>query len=430
MRPRLFERWPGKADWKLGLIVGCSVALHLISSTETSAAEPARRSPSEVLVVYNADSPISRSVAFAYTRLRHVAAMVPVHCQDAAADTKDETIAYEAYQKLIEKPVADYLAAHNAINFVVLTKGVPLRTFGAPTGSRNVNCDDGSPLWSSVDSQLAALGYDRIAGAKKLEITGAGATGRSWLNRYYLADEPFSHAKFGGYLVSRLDGYTVGDAENLAVRARQAEHALTCGEVLLDVQGDYGLGDKTAPPPKIPTDLTITSELDWSTYNADLERAHDLLDRRGIPNELNSTPAFVGDRHNLLGYFSWGSNDSHFSDEAYQSLTFAAGSIGDTAVSTSARTFLPTSGGQSLLVDLIAHGLTCGKGYTDEPLLQAMASPTIVLERYTSGYTMAESFYMASRFVGWEDVVIGDPLCCPFQGGFAGKIPLPKSAKP
>jgi hypothetical protein len=51
------------------------------------------------------------------------------------------------------------------------------------------------------------------------------------------------------------------------------------------------------------------------------------------------------------------------------------------------------------------------KGYTDEPLLQAIASPSVTVARYTSGFTLAESFYAASRFVGWEDVVIGDPLC-------------------
>jgi hypothetical protein len=27
---------------------------------------------------------------------------------------------------------------------------------------------------------------------------------------------------------------------------------------------------------------------------------------------------------------------------------------------------------------------------------------------------MAESLYAASHFVGWEDVVVGDPLCCPY----------------
>jgi hypothetical protein len=139
--------------------------------------------------------------------------------------------------------------------------------------------------------------------------------------------------------------------------------------------------------------------------------------------ELDLTTKFIGGRSNLLGYFSWGSNDERswesndfYSTKAYLSLFFAPGALCDTAVSTSARTFLPTQGGQSLLVDLIAHGLTGGKGYTDEPLLQAVASPTIVFDRYTAGYTLAESFYAASHFVCWEDVVIGDPLCCPYLG--------------
>jgi uncharacterized protein (TIGR03790 family) len=130
-----------------------------------------------------------------------------------------------------------------------------------------------------------------------------------------------------------------------------------------------------------------------------------------VPTELDTEAAFVGDRSDLLGYFSWGSNDARYNKRAYESLQFAPGSIADTAVSTSARTFLPATGGQSLIADLIAHGVTAVKGYTDEPLLQAIASPSVAMERYTSGFTMAESLYAASRFVGWEDVVIGDPLC-------------------
>jgi uncharacterized protein (TIGR03790 family) len=140
-------------------------------------------------------------------------------------------------------------------------------------------------------------------------------------------------------------------------------------------------------------------------------KAGDMLNARGIATELDRNEIFIGDRSNLMGYFSWGSNDARYSEKAYESLRFAPGSIGDTAVSTSARTFLPTTGGQSLIADLIAHGITGVKGYTDEPLLQAIASPSVAMERYTSGFTLAESFYAASRFVGWEDIVIGDPLC-------------------
>ena len=141
-------------------------------------------------------------------------------------------------------------------------------------------------------------------------------------------------------------------------------------------------------------------------------RAADLLQASSIPVELDLSSAFIGDRSNLLGYFSWGSNDAQYKKQAYESLSFAPGSIGDTAVSTSARTFFPTSGGQSLITDLIAHGITGVKGYTDEPLLQAIASPSVTVDRYfISGFNLAESFYAASRFVSWEDIVIGDPLC-------------------
>jgi hypothetical protein len=129
---------------------------------------------------------------------------------------------------------------------------------------------------------------------------------------------------------------------------------------------------------------------------------------------MNGT--FAGNVTNLLAYFSWGSNDSTFDPNAYVSLMFAPGSLADTAVSTSGRTFLVTSGGQSLVADLVAHGLTSGKGYVGEPLLQGVASPSIALARYYSGYSMAESLYAASRFVGWEDVVLGDPLGTPYYG--------------
>ena len=368
-----------------------------------------------MLVVLNANSPNSRAVADDYAAKRHVKNILSIHCQDSALNSEKETVTAGDYAQSIENPIRRYLATHKKINFIVLTKGIPIRITGSAMGS----CDEhshepenvrGHP---SVDSTLAALDYTNLPGVMKIDITGSGAIGRAFSNRYWNATEPFSHSKYGGYLVTRLDGYTEAEAKNLTRRALQSETGLTNGTVLFDVQPIFGLGDKKTQPAPI-TGAVILSESPWSEYNADLRNAHDLLTRRGIADELDLSENFVGQRTNLLGYFSWGSNDAKYSSAAYQTLFFAPGSLGDTAVSTSARTFLPTTGGQSLLVDLIAHGLNCGKGYVNEPLLQANASPTIVLDRYTSGYTMAESFYAASRFVGWEDIIIGDPLCCPY----------------
>jgi uncharacterized protein (TIGR03790 family) len=360
-----------------------------------------------VLIVFNADSPVSKAIADDYAAKRHVRNLLPVHCQDSALRTANETITPAIYAQVIENPVRAYLTAHSDIDFIVLTKGIPIRVK--------------SPgAFPSVDSSLAALDYARVPGAVKININGDGAMGFAYFNRYWNVAAPFSHARYGGYLVSRLDGYTEADAKALVTRALAAERGLIDGKVLLDVQPSFGLGDKATQPAPI-TATVISKESAWSEFNADLRGAHDVLVQRGIADELDLSEAFVGGRSNLLGYFSWGSNDARFKSDAYQTLFFAPGSLSDTAVSTSARTFLPTHGGQTLLVDLIAHGLTCGKGYVDEPLLQAIASPTIALERYTSGYTMAESFYAASHFVGWEDIVIGDPLCCPYLGKLGQK---------
>jgi uncharacterized protein (TIGR03790 family) len=367
--------------------------------------------PREVLVVYNANSPISTTVAKDYAARRGVRQILAIRCDDSAVKTENETISIDLYMRQVERPVAEYLASHPQINFIVLTKGVPIRVRGALTGSHDENLPTSAPLNASVDSYLASMNYSKIPGAKKIAIHGSGACGYGWLNRYWKAEVPFSHAKFGGYLVTRLDGYTQADAESLVRRAIAGERvAPGVGPVLLDVQPVFKFKPEDVPVQPLRVTQDIPDESDYGSWNADMVKAAEELKRRGVPVLLDQSETFVGGKTKLLGYFSWGSNDPKYTAEAYHSLRFASGSISDTAVSTSARTFLPTTGGQSLIADLIPNGITGIKGYTDEPLLQAIASPSVVLDRYFSGYTLAESFYAASRFVGWTDVVIGDPL--------------------
>jgi uncharacterized protein (TIGR03790 family) len=379
---------------------------------------PPRRTPDEVLVVLNTSSPTSTAIAHDYAQKRNVKNVLSIQCADSALSSDAETITLADYTSSIATPMSQYLASHSGIQFIVLTKGIPIRIGDASTGC----CmNGGAPGQPSVDSTLAAIDYPMIAGVTKLPITGSGTVGTGWLNRYWNATEPFTHEKFGGYLVTRLDGTTQADAMGLVTQALAAEQGITTGPALFDVDINHGLGDKTMAPEPItafdydPT-MGVTAEWDWSVWNADMLRAHDLLEASGIPNQLSMNGTFAGNVTNLLAYFSWGSNDSTFDPSAYESLKFAPGSLSDTAVSTSGRTFLPTSGGQSLVADLVAHGLTSGKGYVGEPLLQGVASPSIALARYHSGYSMAESLYAASRLTGWEDVVLGDPLGTPYYG--------------
>jgi uncharacterized protein (TIGR03790 family) len=408
--------------------------LAALSGFQVGAASARPRGPEEVLLVVNTASPVSQAIAADYARQRRVRNVLSVSCQDSALSAQNETITLADYTREIESPIRAFLAGHPKVDFIVLTKGVPIRVTGAALGSCDQNSREPANVRGhpAVDSLLAALDYADLPDAIKINVAGSGAIGCAYSNRYWNATEPFSHAKFGGYLVTRLDGYTETDARSLVTRARLAERdqaqILAQGKVLLDVEPVFGLGDKATQPAPL-TGTNIAAESAWSEFNADMRHARDVLSSRGIPVELDLSTNFIGGRSNLLGYFSWGSNDERswlsndfYSPAAYLSLYFAPGALADTAVSTSARTFLPTTGGQSLITDLIAHGLTGAKGYTDEPLLQAIASPTIVFDRYTAGYTLAESFYAASHFVGWEDVVIGDPLCCPYRrGGKSGQ---------
>ncbi len=363
-----------------------------------------------VLVIENVASPTSVEVAEHYSKLRGVKQILKVTCQDSALETAKETMAYADFKEQIETPLLAYLKVHHDIDFIVLTKGVPIRLTGASTGVNNTQ--------PSLDSFIAAEGYAERKDVVPVQLNDSGFTGKGWANRFWNSSVRFTHKRFGGYLVTRLDGYTSDDARGLTIFAMQAEKTPPTGAFLLDTVLAHGLTDVTKQPLSPikdgMLDYKVISEMAYNEYDTDMVACSMRLEKRHIPFVLDKTDDFIGHKSDLMGYCSWGSNDPHFNITSYKSLRFANGAIGETAVSTSARTFLPTSGGQSLIADLIANHITGVKGYCDEPLLQAVASPTVLFDRYTSGWTLAESFYAASRFIGWEDIVIGDPLAAPY----------------
>jgi hypothetical protein len=122
---------------------------------------------------------------------------------------------------------------------------------------------------------------------------------------------------------------------------------------------------------------------------------------------------FLTARSDVAGYVSWGSNDFHadeYCDHAIPGHRWSPAALAETYVSTSARTFCPPpSYGQSLVADLLEEGASGVKGYVYEPYVSSMADAAVLFDRYTGGSTLAESFFMASRYLSWMDVVVGDP---------------------
>lgn len=372
--------------------------------------QPTAIQADRVLVIENVDSPVSKQIAQHYMSKRGIKKSLQVHCPDSAIAIANETMPFAQFKDAIEKPLKEFLAKDPQIDFIVLTKGVPIRLTGAPVGLNNSQ--------PSLDSFIAALDYFDRPTTLKVTIDEGGWKGNCFVNNYFNSNERFSHAKHGGYLVTRLDGYTVEAALALVDNSIASDSAKPTGNFFLDANGVADATD-IAKVPQLPvkdgqTHMEMISNLAVKDWNADLLACANNLKTAGIPHELESTPKFIGGKENLMGYASWGSNDGQFDVNGYKALRFAPGAIAETAVSTSGRTFLPTSGGQSLIADLIDARVTGAKGYCDEPFLPAIASPTVLFDRYSKGWTLAESFYAASRFVGWEDIVLGDPLAQPY----------------
>lgn len=358
---------------------------------------PYAQSARNVLVVVNAADGDSVQIGEYYAKKRLISNDQILRLTDLPADPPDG-IERPHFDRAINTPIAQWLARHQAqdrILFIVLTKGIPLRINGSAT-QRDA---------ASVDSELSVL-YLRMTGAN---VPAAGPLP----NPYFLGDRPLADARRFTresqqlYLVTRLDGFTVRDVIGLIDRAATPSRD---GRFLLD--GKFSLKD---------------------SGNVWLRQAAERLKSGGLPDDrvvLDESPTVVADEVDVLGYYSWGSNDPAIKRRRFN-LTFRAGAIGGMFVSTDGRTFreppaewsLPgwenqkawfAGTPQSLAGDLIREGITGVAAHVAEPLLGNTIRPNILFPAYVVGFSLAEAYYLAMPSISWMTVVVGDPLCAPF----------------
>jgi len=328
-----------------------------------------------VLVVCNNRSEESMAITEYYCAKRGIAASNVVQ----VATTMSEVISHTDFRweirDLVKKAIQK---SDHRIDYIVVTKGVPLRIH-----------DKWGP---SVDGQLTSTLQDR-----KLVESGAeppdGGTRETLVNPYFNQNQPFNSEKYQMHIVTRLDAYTVDEVKALIDRGVAAKP--TKATIFFDQAGNRRSGG-------------------YGELNEEMAFAAQELRRAGKNAFCEPTNRFGKPPHPVLGYMSWGSNDGAYRDSAYKAIRFVPGGLCETFVSFSGRSFLPQSSGQSMIADLVSQGATGAKGYVSEPWLFAMARPSILFDRYTRGFNLAESYSMASPTIMWKDVMIGDPLCRPF----------------
>jgi Tfp pilus assembly protein PilF len=146
---------------------------------------------------------------------------------------------------------------------------------------------------------------------------------------------------------------------------------------------------------------------------------------------LDLTAKVLRDQTEVLGYYSWGSNDAAIK-ERYFNLKFVPGALAGMFVSSDGRSLKEpppdwklgtwedknghfAGSPQSMAGDLIREGVTGIAGHVAEPYLEATIRPNILFPAYLSGFNLIESYYLAMPYLSWQTIVVGDPLCAPFR---------------
>lgn len=352
--------------------------------------------PQNVLLVVNTNAKVSTSIGEYYAKRRGIPSRQV--CAIQAPDR--EEIERSVFDSQVQTPIARCIAERGLFDqvfYIVLTKGVPLKVDGS--GGREA-------VRASVDSELALL-YSSLMGVR---TTLAGKVP----NPYYTAHASgrfvrFSHRLFYIYLVTRLDGYDEADIRALIDRAQEPSRD---GRFVLDLHADNA-----------------------ETGNNWLRGAAQKLADSGIDSSrirLDTSPEMLTGEKNVLGYYSWGSNDPT-ARSRFTRNTWAKGALMAEYVSSDARTFekppdtwnigswkdpkaMFNGSPQSLIGDYIHEGVMGAAGHAYEPYLDACVRPQLLFPAYVRGLNLAESYYAAMPYLSWQTVVVGDPLASAFPG--------------
>lgn len=377
--------------------------------------------PRDVAIVINSNSSVSVDIGRYYQAARGIpeSNICMISCP------QDEIVSWTACERQIREPIRRFLGRPEVagrIHYLVLTKGIPL---GADYVDGNVLGDvdpqDGSPdvnHYYSVASMLADIdncvedvtGPGGVPDGKPDNAGsignpyGPGATGAwgfsapvtAWRSDLFDSGGPYDINK-RLLLVTRLDGYTVDQIKTTIDRG-----------LVTALDGIFVLDRNTWTTGSYKTANLRLGNL--------LNSAYDYLVKRGCEIRYDAGADFICEQRGVMGYFSWASNDDKYTFPKYTSNAFVPGSIADTYYSFSGRTFTNpgTASRSPLIADLFATGLCGAGGYVSEPLITTATYPNVLFDRYTQGFSMAESFYAACPNLRWKTVIVGDPLMAPY----------------
>ena len=333
----------------------------------------------DVAVIVNDNSNVSLEIGAYFQEQRKIPDENMIHI----SSTTDEEINLATFNDIAGQIETCLLSKSlsNSINYLVTTKGVPLKV---KVGE--LNEEDFSSYLSSAafESELCAF----------LSSSSRDKIGKSSFvkNPYFLKDCSFSREEFDIFLVSRLDGYTKEDVIGLIDRSGPDIKVDMISVLSVFDINDVDDGDNLeAAEMKMNSTVSCFEDNGWPViYDKDI----DILQEQ--ENVLLYSCA------NLVNYNKVVNN------------AWNDGSVAEILGMFSACTFEKGSNDNNvfLVADLINEGVGAGIGYVYIPYIQTSFLNKEFFKSYLESdnqYNLAESYYKAVMHLSWISVLIGDP---------------------
>jgi uncharacterized protein (TIGR03790 family) len=354
-----------------------------------------------VVVLANASDPESVRLARYYADKRGI----PAENVVSLAMPKEETIGWKEFVPSIWQPLQDELVRRHWIDaiqmslldpigrkkyaiyghriaYLVVCRGVPLRIEHDPSLYADV-----PPLTSRVEfrTNRAAVDGELALLAQTTPPINAFVT-----NPLYRNDHPSGFERSQVVKVARLDGPDDASARALVDHALEAERNGLLGRAYVDLGGIHPDGDRWLE--------SVAGELQRLNFELEVDR-----EPKTIPATARmDAPAL---------YFGWYAADLN-GPMALPGFRFPPGAIAFHIHSYSARTLHSSSEGWC--GPLVARGATATLGNVFEPYLQITHAPHLLVRALVRGDNLGDAACYALPELGWQCVLIGDPLYRPF----------------
>ena len=331
----------------------------------------------DVAVIINDNSQFSIDIGNYFQQARNIPAQNMIHISCSVNEEVD-TLEFASIRQQIES----YLTTNNisdSINYLVTTKGVPLKLFRPYTGS----FPDHPYLNSTaIDSELALI----LSGSSG-EIAQNGVVN----NGYYLSDSLFDRSVYDMYLVTRLTGYTVNDVYNL-----------------IDRSGPQVITDKNYV--KFIFDISnLNNQFAQAEFNNSSIYAIDSLMLESWQTILDSSGNYLLNQSLVLGYSGLFGSITNFNP----GHGWTEGALVNMTGEFPLNTFTPnTANSTALLADLIEEGACGGMGSVYYTYISTIGTSRDLFNYYTDfakGYNLAESCYANIITLSTWYAVVGDP---------------------